>query len=287
MMKRYLITALLALAAGAASYSYYTHYQQNPWTRDGQVRADVVQITPRVTGDIVEIYVKDNQRVAKGDTLFVVDPKPYQVALLQAQATEEQAHAQFSKAKKELERAIGLESRSPGAVPMSALDNYNTALESAAANVSVAQAQVAQAKLNLSYTQVVAPTDGFITNLRHHLGAHVVANSPVVALIDEHSFWIEGFFKETDVAEVVPQQAARVVLLSQQNLVLEGVVESIGYGISKTDGSTGNALLPNVNPNFQWIRLAQRIPVKIKLNAIPDELQLRVGATASVQIHKS
>ncbi|CAH1583438.1 RND family efflux transporter, MFP subunit [Vibrio jasicida] len=285
-MKRYLITALFALAAGAASYSYYTHYLQNPWTRDGQVRADIVQITPRVTGDIVEIYVKDNQRVAKGDTLFVVDPKPYQVALLQAQATEEQAHAQFNKAKKELARAVGLESRSPGAVPMSALDNYNTALESAAANVSVAQAQVAQAKLNLSYTQVVAPTDGFITNLRHHLGTHVVANSPVVALIDEHSLWIEGFFKETDIAEVNPQQAARVVLLSQQNLVLEGVVESIGHGISKTDGSTGNALLPNVNPNFQWIRLAQRIPVKIKLSAIPDELQLRVGATASVQIHK-
>jgi RND family efflux transporter MFP subunit len=285
-MKRYLITAILTVAACTAGYASYSHYEQNPWTRDGQVRADIIEITPRVTGTIVDIAVKDNQRVARGDLLFVVDPQPYQVALLQAQAAQEQALALLNKAENELSRATGLEARSHGAVSTLTLDNFKTAVESAAANVSLAHAQVEQAELNLSYTRVVAPTDGYITNLRHHIGAQVIANSPVVALIDENSFWVEGFFKETDIADLDVEQPARVVLLSDQNVTLEGEVESIGYGISKTDGSTGNALLPNVNPNFQWIRLAQRIPVKVKLNAVPEDVQLRVGATASVQVHK-
>jgi len=206
--------------------------------------------------------------------------------LLKALAAQEQAEALLAKAENEWLRATGLEKRSPGAVPTLSLNNYQTAVDTAKANLSATQAAVEEARLDLSYTEVKAPANGFVTNLRHHVGAQVMANNPVVALIDEDSFWIEGFFKETDISDVDVDKTARVTLLSEQSIVLEGHVESVGYGISKVDGSTGYSLLPTVNPNFQWIRLAQRIPVKVKLNHVPDDVQLRVGMTASVQVHK-
>ncbi|USD43340.1 HlyD family secretion protein [Vibrio sp. SCSIO 43135] len=285
-MKRYLVTLLFVGAAVIVGSLYYSQYQQNPWTRDGQVRAHVVQVTPRVTGAIVQLNVQDNSRVKQGDTLFVVDPMPFKVRLLKALAAQEQAEALLAKAENEWLRATGLEKRSPGAVPTLSLNNYQTAVDTAKANLSATQAAVEEARLDLSYTEVKAPANGFVTNLRHHVGAQVMANNPVVALIDEDSFWIEGFFKETDISDVDVDKTARVTLLSEQSIVLEGHVESVGYGISKVDGSTGYSLLPTVNPNFQWIRLAQRIPVKVKLNHVPDEVQLRVGMTASVQVHK-
>lgn len=285
-MKRYLVTLVLAIAAIGSAATYYFHYIQNPWTRDGQVRAHVVQVTPRVTGAITQLNIQDNAQVNKGDVLFIVDQKPYKVALLKAKAAKEQAEALLTKAQNELLRGVALEQRSPGAVPTLTLNNYETAVDTAKANLSVAEASVEDALLNLSYTEVKAPANGFVTNLRHHVGAQVVANNPVVALIDSDSFWIEGFFKETDISDVDVNKTAKVTLLSDQNRVLEGHVESVGYGISKADGSTGYSLLPTVNPNFQWIRLAQRIPVKVKLTVVPDDVQLRVGMTASVQINK-
>ncbi|MDF5356551.1 HlyD family secretion protein, partial [Vibrio parahaemolyticus] len=159
-------------------------------------------------------------------------------------------------------------------------------VETAVANVELAKANVEEAKLNLDYTKVYAPTNGYITNLNLRVGSQVVANSPVVALIDEDSFWIEGYFKETDLVGVNPEDIAYVTLMMHNDVQLKGEIKSIGYGIAKQDGSTGNDLLPNVNPNFQWIRLAQRIPIKVKLDELPDDLQLRVGMTASIKIIK-
>jgi RND family efflux transporter MFP subunit len=285
-MKKYIVTTMIMIAAGAAGYKYYQQYEQNPWTRDGQVRAQVVQVTPRVTGPIMELHVNENMHVNEGDVLFTIDPKPYEVALGKANAASAQAAALLSKAENELLRAEGLEARSPGSVSTLNLNNYQYAVDTAAANLLAANAAVEEARLNLNYTTVTAPANGYITNLRHHTGAQVVAYSPVVALIDEDSFWVEGFFKETDLVDVETNKSASVTLLANQSHTLSGKVESIGYGISKTDGSTGNELLPNVNPSFQWIRLAQRIPVRVKLDQVPQDLVLRVGTTASVQIHK-
>lgn len=285
-MKKILLTITVAAVAITVSTSLYLKYHQNPWTRDSQVRANVVQITPRVTGEIVDLRVKDNSRVKQGDLLFVIDPKPYKVALQKARAAQAQAQAQFNKTQNEYLRTQGLEKRSPGSVSALALSNYHTAVKAADANLAAAKAAVKQAELNLSYTEVVAPNSGFLTNLHHHLGSQVVANSPVVALIDEGSFWIEAFFKETDLSNIKVGEEASVILLSDQSLVLDGHVESIGYGIAKSDGSVGNSLLPNVNPNFQWIRLAQRLPVRIKLVDVPKEVQLRVGTTASVKLNQ-
>lgn len=286
MIKRYLITLLLFVAAGFVVYSYYQSYTSNPWTRDGQVSAFIVSITPRVTGQAVKIHVDDNSKVSKGDLLFEIDPSIYKAAYRKALATQKQAFALLAKAKNEEQRALNLEKRTPGAVSVLTLNNLNNAVQTSSANVELAKANVEEAGLNLEYTKVYAPTNGYITNLNLREGSQVVANSPVVALIDEDSFWIEGYFKETDLVGVNPQDKAMVTLMMYKNVQLKGHIKSIGFGIAKQDGSTGNDLLPNVNPNFQWIRLAQRIPIKVELDKVPKDIQLRVGMTASIKILK-
>ncbi|MGO2161614.1 MAG: HlyD family secretion protein [Vibrio toranzoniae] len=286
MIKRYLITLLLVATAGSVAYNYYQSYTSNPWTRDGQVSAYIVSITPRVTGQVVKVHVDDNSQVSKGDLLFEIDPSIYNATYKKALATQKQAVALLAKAKNEEQRALNLEKRTPGAVPVLTLNNLSNAVETSAANVELAKANVEEAHLNLEYTKVYAPTNGYITNLNLRVGSQVVANSPVVALIDEDSFWIEGYFKETDLVGVDAQDKAYVTLMIHNNVQLEGHIKSIGFGIAKQDGSTGNDLLPNVNPNFQWIRLAQRIPIKVKLDKVPADVQLRVGMTASIKIIK-
>ena len=286
MIKRYLITLLLVVAASSVVYSYYQSYSSNPWTRDGQVSAYIVSITPRVTGQVTKVHIEDNSQVAKGDLLFEIDPSIYQAAYNKALAAQKQARALLAKAKNEEQRALNLEKRTPGAMPVLTLNNLNNAVETNTANVALAKANVEEAHLNLEYTKVYAPTNGYITNLNLREGSQVVANTPVVALIDEDSFWIEGYFKETDLVNVDPNDKAVVTLMMHNDIQLEGHIKSIGFGIATQDGSTGNDLLPNVNPNFQWIRLAQRIPIKVELDNVPEDLQLRVGMTASLKIIK-
>ncbi|CAH6799717.1 Fusaric acid resistance protein fusE [Vibrio chagasii] len=286
MIKRYLISLLLLAAAGTVAYTYYQSYTSNPWTRDGQVSAYIVSITPRVTGQVTKVHVDDNSHVSKGDLLFEIDPSIYKAAYHKALATQKQALALLAKAKNEEQRAVNLQKRTPGAVPILTLNNLSNAVETSAANVDLAKANVEEAQLNLKFTKVYAPTNGYITNLNLRAGSQVVANTPVVALIDEDSFWIEGYFKETDLVGVESNNKALVTLMMHNNILLEGHIKSIGFGIAKQDGSTGNDLLPNVNPNFQWIRLAQRIPIKVELDKVPEDLQLRVGMTASIKIIK-
>ncbi|MFZ3408165.1 HlyD family secretion protein [Vibrio chagasii] len=286
MIKRYLISLLLLAAAGTVAYTYYQSYTSNPWTRDGQVSAYIVSITPRVTGQVTKVHVDDNSHVSKGDLLFEIDPSIYKAAYHKALATQKQALALLAKAKNEEQRAVNLQKRTPGAVPILTLNNLSNAVETSAANVDLAKANVEEAQLNLKFTKVYAPTNGYITNLNLRAGSQVVANTPVVALIDEGSFWIEGYFKETDLVGVESNNKALVTLMMHNDILLEGHIKSIGFGIAKQDGSTGNDLLPNVNPNFQWIRLAQRIPIKVELDKVPEDLQLRVGMTASIKIIK-
>jgi len=283
-MKAKLITLFIVAVTLALVAVKYQDYIQNPWTRDGHVRAHIVEVTPRVTGPLIALHVSDNSRVKKGDLLFEIDPQVYQVALDKAEANFAQAKAVLDRAQNEQHRGRALEKRTPGSLSALNLNNLDNAVESASANVKAAQAAVNDAKLNLGFTKVYASRDGYITNLHLALGSQVVANQPIVALIDENSFWIEGFFKETDIEQVSLGQAASITLMSYPDSPFKGKVVSIGYGIARQDGSTGSYMLPNVNPTFQWVRLAQRLPVKIEVSQLPDDVRLRVGTSASIII---
>ncbi|WP_208854233.1 efflux RND transporter periplasmic adaptor subunit [Aeromonas fluvialis] len=275
--------AVVALAAWLI-FTNYHNYLVNPWTRDGQVRAQIIQITPRVTGVITELPIKDNQEVKRGELLFRIDPRPYLSSLNQARASVAKASASIANAEQELNRARALLRRDPGALSKLNLEQLENTYASAKAAKEEALALEEQAQLNLTFTEILAPSDGYITNLNLQQGAQAVANSPAVALIDRNSFWVHGFFKETDIANVRPKDRALITLMTYPDIPLEGEVDSIGYGIAQSDGSMGHNLLPTINPSFQWIRLAQRLPVRIHLKQVPPEIVLRVGTTASVLI---
>lgn len=285
-MKSKVFTYAIALLALTLLGAKFYHYLQTPWTRDGLVRANIVEVTPRVTGPVAAIHVADNEHVNAGDLLFEIDDRTYVAAVKQGTANLAQAKAVLKKAENELKRVTALEAHSPGSVSVINLNNLASDMDAAAANVGIAEAQLESAQLNLEFTRVYASKSGFITNLGIVEGAQVIANQPVVALIDEQSFWVEAFFKETDLAGMRGGNLAQVTLMGYPDTPLTGVVESIGYGIAQSDGSTGAQLLPNVNPNFEWIRLAQRLPVKVKITQLPDAVELRLGTTASVQVQK-
>ncbi|MBC7002071.1 HlyD family secretion protein [Photobacterium sp. BZF1] len=286
MFKKLIFTIPLVALAGHILINKYEQMDHYPWTRDAQVRAHIIQITPRVTGPIIHLAVTDDSEVKKGDLLFEIDPSIYKADLEKAEAQEQQATEQLKKAKNEESRSLALSRRQPGSVPILNLNNLHIAVTTAQANLAAAKAVVHEAKLNLAFTKVIAPADGYITNLNLREGTQVVANQPTVALIDKHSFWVEGFFKETDLQNVSQGDMGVITLMMHPDQPFEGKISSIGYGISQQDGSTGNALLPTVNPNFEWIRLAQRIPVKFHFEMPQDDIQLRVGTTASVKIIK-
>ena len=279
---RYLITLVAVVVAGMALASMFREYLFQPWTRDGHVRAQVIKITPRVGGPIIDLPIHDNQAVTGGDLLFKIDPRTYQLAIEQAEAKLKQAQASERVKLDQAQRARDLSKKDKGAISEQALVRKENDLLVAKANVKVAEANLHAAKLNLEFTEVRAPVDGYVTNLLLRYGSQTVANQPALALIDTSSFWVHGFFKETQIENIRPENKVVIKLMTYPDAPLEGVVESMGWGIAQQDGAPAADLLPTINPSFDWIRLAQRIPVRIRLTHIPDEVDLRVGTTASV-----
>lgn len=341
MSRKHLLTAAVVAVAVLVVLLKYWDYVLNPWTRDGQVRAEVVQIAPRVSGPIVSLPVKDNQFVKAGDLLFEIDPRTYAASQAQAQAkyditddnylagekqidaslaqldqarsTIKQLDAQIVKDKAEFERQQELLPKR--ATSQKSVDrakaNYKVSLEQRAgavaslaqaeatlaknratlgtigdANASLrqARAELEQATLNLGFTRVLAPVDGYITNLNLRLGSQAVANQPVMALVDVNSYWVDAYFRETSIENIRAGDKAIVTLMSYPDKPVEGHVDSLGWGISQQDGSTGFELLPTISPTFEWIRLAQRVPVRIQLDSVPEGVALRVGTTGSVLV---
>jgi multidrug resistance efflux pump len=331
--KKYASTGAVVLVAVAAVLFKYGDYVTNPWTRDGRVRADVIQIASRVTAPIVEVSIEDNQFVRAGDILFRLDPRTFETALAKAKAeldltlsgtqasvAEAMANVRAAKAelnrdKAEYERQQTMQSKnaasqksveSAGAsyeMSREQLKSAEAALESARAagrraddsplaetqgeagsRLRLAEAQLSQAELNLEFATITAPVDGYVTNVNLRVGDHVVADRPVLALVDVNSYWVHGFFKETSIADIKPGDRAVVTLMSYPDIPLEGRVESLGWGIAQSDGAPSTDLLPSVAPTFEWIRLAQRIPVRVRLIDVPDGVDLRVGSTCSVLV---
>jgi multidrug resistance efflux pump len=347
-------SAVVLVALGIVAFKYWD-YVKYPWTRDGLVRAQVVQIIPRVSGPLVRVPIQNNQLVKQGDLLFEIDPRTFQAnvdfvranldnirdinksladqvegmernfaqfeaAVREAKFEEEGYVANTTNARIKFERAKQL--LADGVNSEADYDNKLTAYQMALAQLNGARSQVNQAiaqqarakddlarsianlgapgednprlrraeadletaQLNLEFTKVWAPTDGYVTNLQVHVGDSAVANQPIVAIIEAKSFYVEAFFRETFVEDIQNGDRAFVTLMSYPDTPLEGKVESIGWGIAQQNGSTGFQLLPSVRPTFEWIRLAQRIPVIVRIEKVPDNVKLRAGTTASVMI---
>ena len=352
---KYLLTAIIVLIAAAVFALKYWDYITNPWTRNGQVKAQVIQITPRVSGPLVKLPVKDNQFIKAGDLLFEIDRRTFEADLDQARAkldnTRDQIEAlakQVEAAQADVEAADATIKQSEAAIKGYAgrveetlkeyrrqkkLDkqgatskrmveeskaNWVAAVNQKAnaeaqllqmqaslgeaianlakakadlgapgeqnAQVRLAKAEVQSAELNLEFTQQKAPVDGYVTNLNLRLGSQAVANQPIMALVDVNSYWITGFFRENYIEDIRQGDRAIITLMTYPDKPLEGRVDSLGWGIAQDDGSTGFDLLPNISPTFEWIRLAQRVPVRILLDEVPEEIKLRVGTTASVLV---
>jgi RND family efflux transporter MFP subunit len=278
----YLVTLAVVAVAAYTLVRMFEDYLFHPWTRDGQVRAQVIRITPRVSGPIVELPVTDNQYVSKGDLLFRIDPRTFELAVEQAEAKLQQAKASAIVALDQADRGRDLHRRDKGAISEQSLVRKENKLLQAEADVEVAKSNLNKARLDLEFTEVRAPVDGYVTNLKLRYGSQTVANQPAVALVDVNSFWVHGFFKETQIRNISPGNRAVVKLMTYPDRPIEGEVENMGWGIAQQDGSSDADLLPSINPSFDWIRLAQRIPVRIRLQEIPDGVELRVGTTASV-----
>ncbi len=281
-----LLTAAILGAALYFGYVKYRKYTDNPWTRDGQVRTQVIQIAPRVTGMVTKIYVKDNQRVKKGDLLFEIDPSQYKLKVKQAEVRLKRTLEAAKGTKIEYERIKKIYEKDRGAVSQKDYVRSETNYFKSLADIDASTEALNAAKLNLTYTKVYAEVDGYVSNINFQIGTQATANKPLLALVDTSSFWVFGFFKEDAIPKVRVGDDAVVTLLAYPDTPLKGKVESIAWGISPSDGNPGPNLLPSVKPVFQWIRLAQRIPVRIKLNKLPENIKLRVGMTASVQVLK-
>ncbi|MDL4863704.1 HlyD family secretion protein [Halomonas elongata] len=267
----------LAIAAGLWLWHYYLY---TPWTRDGRVRADVITIAPDVSGRVVDLPITDNQQVAKGDLLFRIDDTRYQAALEKAKAVVQQRQAELELSQHEASRRNRLSRQAISAESQ----------ETAQINSRVASAQLGQAKsalnsaqIDLERTTVQAPAAGHVLNLQLAEGNYVNTGTPVMALVKADSFYVTGYFEETKTPHIRVGDPARVILMSG-DVELEGHVASIGRGIADSNTSTDNQLLPQVQPTFSWVRLAQRIPVRIELDAIPEEVTLSAGMTATVRI---
>jgi multidrug resistance efflux pump len=271
----------LAFAAGAvyAGWQLWRHYEVEPWTRDGRVKAYVVQVAPDVTGQVTKVYVHDNQQVAAGQPLFEIDRARFELALRQSEAQVEAAQAALAQTLRENKRNTQLDDL------VSAETREQGQTRSDQARAALAQAEVNRdtAKLNLERTHVVSAVDGIVTNLDLREGAYATASHPVMAVVDSKSFYVEGYFEETKLPGIQIGDKVEVTLMGTRQ-PLPGRVESFAEGIADRDRSTGANMLPNVNPTFNWVRLAQRIPVRIALDPLPASVRLVAGQTATVKV---
>lgn len=277
---KYFSTLLVLAVAIVAAWWMWNYYMQSPWTRDGKVRAEQVSITPQVSGSITELNVHDNQPVKAGDTLFRIDETPYRIAVLNAEAQLAKAQTEQAKANNEANRRRHL---SQNYISAEDLDTANISVKAAQASVAAAEAQLAQAKWQLTQTTVKAPVDGWVTNLTTRNGNYATAGQPVFALVDSHSFYVVGYFEETKLRHIRTDAPAKIVLYSG-NVTLQGHVESIGRAIYDQSIETDSGLVPDIKPNVPWVRLAQRVPVRIRFDTLPDDLTLVSGTTCTVSI---
>ena len=274
-----LVTLLLMVGAAAALLVVWRHYEEEPWTRDGKLSADTVQVASDVAGLVTEVRVHDNAPVHVGDILFVVDQERYGAALAQAQASIHSAEATLANARREADRYASL----GDLVSQEARDQRVTATQTARAGLEQAVANRRVARINLERAFVRARVNGYVTGFSMRPGDYVAAGSSLFALVDTDAYYVLGYFEETKLRRFAIGDPAQVLLLGESRPIL-GHVDSLSAGIADREQNASAALLPNVTPTFSWVRLAQRVPVRVVIDQVPAGLRLVAGRTATVSI---
>jgi multidrug resistance efflux pump len=275
-----LITVAMVCAAGALAVAAWRYYMGSPWTRDGAVRAYIVKVAPQVAGEIVQLPIADNQFVHKGDLLMLIDPRNYSIAVRQAQAAVEQARAVADNATAEMVRRQTLNDI---AVTMEERQTYISQAATAEASYQSALANLDQARVNFKRTQVRSPVNGFITNLTAQLGDYANVGALQLSIVNSDSYWVDAYFEETALSRIHEGDAATIKLMGYSS-PLRGRVQGLSRGINVPNATPDASGLASVNPIFTFVRLAQRVPVRIHIDEVPEGVKLVAGLTATVEI---
>jgi multidrug resistance efflux pump len=279
-LARVLLTLAVVGGACVLGWHMWETYMTTPWTRDGTVRAYVVTVAPQISGRIVELPVKADQFVHEGDLLMVIEPSDYQIALANAEAAVARAKADLENKKAEAERRTEL---SAIAASEEEKQSFAASADMAVAAYQQALANRDQAKLNLSRTRIVSPVNGYVTNLLTQVGDYGTSGQRALSVVDSDSFWVDGYFEETLLSGIHVGDRAKVALMAYRG-PLAGHVTGIGRGIAIPNVAPDVSGLATVNPVFTWVRLAQRVPVRIALDQVPPSVTLSAGLTATVTI---
>lgn len=278
--------AIFVVLAGSAMLGWlaWRYYYDTPWTRDASVRVYTAQVAPQASGQVTAVLVGDNQKVSKGDVLFRIDDRDYQIAVRRAQAAVDRAQAQLVNSEAEARRR---EELSDVAISPEVRQTFESAAEIAKAAYDGAVVDLDNARLNLSRVEVRSPVNGFVTNLLLQAGTYATIGQAAMTLVDSDSYWIAGYFEETQLRRIHAGDAATITLMGFPDQPIAGHVESLAHGIMDPNAAPGVAGLPAVNPVFTWVRLAQRIPVRITIDALPEGLHLAAGMTATAHVIES
>jgi multidrug resistance efflux pump len=276
-----LITLGSVAVAALFAWWMWQVYMAAPWTRDGTVRAYVVTMAPEVAGRIVKLTVTDNQFVHKGDTLFEIDPADYRIALEQAQAQAQRDGATLDYARDNQSRQARLAKE--GWASTDVYQQTTSTLHQSEGVIALDKAAIAKAELDLSRTVVRSPVNGYVTNLLAQLGDYATVGQKLISIVDTDSFWVDGYFEETSLGRIHEGDPATVKLMGYSQLV-RGHVAGVARGINIPNAQPNSAGLASVNPIFTWVRLAQRVPVRIHIDHVPDGVRLVAGITGTVHI---
>jgi multidrug resistance efflux pump len=274
-----LLTLIVVVIAAFVLWKLVAYYMFAPWTRDGHVRADAIQVAPDISGLVSSVEVVDNQQVKQGQVLFVIDQARYSLALRQAQATALQRRATLDQARREdaRNRKLG------NLVAAEVAEESRSRVEAGEAALADANVAIDTARLNLQRATILSPVDGYLNDRAPRAGEFVTAGRPVLSVVDMHSFRVDGYFEETKLRGIDIGQPVDITVMGEPT-PLRGHVQSIVAGIEDRDRTQGSNLLPNVNPAFSWVRLAQRIPVRVALDEVPADFRMIAGRTATVSV---
>lgn len=275
-----LVTLCVAVVAAYACWLLWNAYMASPWTRDGTVRVYVVTVAPEVAGQIVDLPVHDNQYVHKGDLLMRIDPRDYRVAVDLSQAALDQAQADYVNKQSQATRRLQLTEL---ATTPEQKEQYVSSAKMAQATVEQQKANLDKAKIDLERTEIRSPVNGWVTNLLTQQGNYATTGATALSVVDADSFWVDGYFEETTIAPIREGDPARIYLLGYKQVVT-GHVDSLARAIVVSNATPGGGGLATVNPIFTWVRLAQRVPVRVHIDSVPPDVRLVQGMTATVEI---